>query len=89
MQISDITIPFIIIWNFIVFFIYGLDKYRAKRHLWRIPEKTLLICSFLLGGMGAFLAMKYFHHKTRHLKFQILVPLSFLLTTSFLAYSIL
>ena len=55
----------ILIWNLLVFMIYGIDKSKAKRGAWRIPEKYLLSFAFLLGGFGAWLAGVTFHHKTR------------------------
>ena len=55
----------ILIWNLLVFMIYGIDKSRAKRSAWRIPEKYLLSFAFLCGGFGAWLAGITFHHKTR------------------------
>ena len=55
----------LLIWNLLVFMIYGIDKSRAKRGAWRIPEKYLLSFAFLCGGFGAWLAGVTFHHKTR------------------------
>ena len=55
----------ILIWNLLVFMIYGIDKSKAKRGSWRIPEKYLLSFAFLCGGFGAWLAGVTFHHKTR------------------------
>ena len=55
----------ILIWNLLVFMIYGIDKSKAKRGAWRIPEKYLLSFAFLCGGFGAWLAGITFHHKTR------------------------
>ena len=55
----------ILIWNILVFMIYGIDKSKAKRGAWRIPEKYLLSFAFLCGGFGAWLAGVTFHHKTR------------------------
>ena len=65
--------------NAIAFLLYGLDKRKAKRHKWRIPEATLLGVAFLGGSIGAFLGMQVFHHKTRKAKFYIGVPLIFFL----------
>lgn len=48
----------------ITFFTYGIDKWKAKRHAWRISEKLLLILSLLGGVIGAIIAMQLFHHKT-------------------------
>lgn len=55
----------ILIWNLLVFMIYGIDKSKAKRGAWRITEKYLLSFAFLCGGFGAWLAGVTFHHKTR------------------------
>ena len=65
-----------LIWNLIVFLLYGRDKQRAIADEWRISEKTLLLCAFLLGGTGAGLGMLVFRHKTRQLKFRILIPVA-------------
>ena len=65
-----------IAWNFIVFLLYGIDKRRAIRKRWRIKETTLILSAFFMGGMGAFLGIKAFQHKTKHLKFRILIPLA-------------
>ena len=55
----------ILIWNLLVFMIYGIDKSKARKGAWRIPEKYLLSFAFLCGGFGAWLAGVTFHHKTR------------------------
>lgn len=55
----------ILIWNLLVFLIYGIDKSKARKGAWRIPEKYLLSFAFLCGGFGAWLAGVTFHHKTR------------------------
>lgn len=46
--------------------LYGLDKWKAKRHAWRIPERVLLGLSVLGGAPGALLGMMIFRHKTNH-----------------------
>ena len=71
------TLAFVmIIWNAAVFVMYGIDKYRAIRGEWRISELTLIISAFLMGGFGALTAMACFRHKTRKLKFRILIPIA-------------
>lgn len=62
--------------NLFAFALYGLDKRKAKRGDWRIPERTLLLSAWLLGGAGAWLGMQTFRHKTKHLRFVIGVPLA-------------
>lgn len=73
------VIIYICVINAIAFFLYGLDKQKAKRHKWRIPEATLLGVAALGGSIGAFLGMQIFHHKTKKAKFYIGVPLIFVL----------
>ena len=53
---------------------FGLDKYRAKTGKWRIPERTLFLLALLGGGIGAFLGMRVFRHKTRHWQFVFGIP---------------
>ncbi|WP_251712506.1 DUF1294 domain-containing protein [Lactococcus ileimucosae] len=53
------------VWNIIVFVVYAIDKRRAQRHAWRVPEKSLVMQAIFGGGFGAFLAGKICHHKTR------------------------
>lgn len=67
--------------NLLSFCLFGLDKHRARRNQWRIPENTLLLCAFLGGSWGSWLGMLFFRHKTRHIKFRLLVPMCVLLQT--------
>ena len=55
--------------SLITFFLYGIDKLKAKLNAWRIPEKVLLRFSFFGGGLGGALGMLIFHHKTNHWSF--------------------
>ncbi|MCL2463050.1 MAG: DUF1294 domain-containing protein [Defluviitaleaceae bacterium] len=66
----------LIAWNIVTFSLYGIDKNRAKKRKWRIRESTLILCAFLMGGVGALAGMGFFRHKTKHVKFRILVPLA-------------
>lgn len=61
--------------NVIAFGAYGIDKRKAVKDKWRIPEKTLLLLAVFGGSIGALLGMHAFHHKTRKNKFRIGVPL--------------
>ncbi len=78
--LTDILLIALLVWNLVVFLLYGVDKAKAKRGSRRIPEKTLLWCAFLLGGIGGMAGMLVFRHKTQHTKFRILLPLALILT---------
>ena len=60
--------------NVVTFIIYGIDKYKAIKVKWRIPEATLLLMAVFGGSIGAWLGMRVFHHKPMHKKFYIGVP---------------
>lgn len=70
---------YLIVINIVAFLMYGLDKAKAVKHQWRIPEATLLGIAFAGGAFGAFAGMIIFHHKTRKMKFRILVPIAILI----------
>lgn len=61
--------------NLVTFAIYGIDKAKAKRGAWRVPEKTLFLLPLLGGSLGALLGMRVFHHKTKHWYFVWGIPL--------------
>ena len=60
--------------NIVTFFLYGIDKWKAKRSKWRIEESTLLWWVAFGGSIGALLGIKVWHHKTLHKKFTWGVP---------------
>lgn len=72
--------------NVVAFVIFGIDKSKARRGKWRIPESTLILFSIIGGAAGSLLGMLLFHHKTRHGKFCLLVPLSLVLWIALLAW---
>lgn len=55
----------------ITILVWGFDKFRAKFHQWRVPEKTLYALILLGGGIGALAGMVVFRHKTRKPQFKI------------------
>ena len=57
---------FIFLMSMIAFILYGVDKRKAKKEMWRIPEAVLLNFGFFGGAIGALLGMKMFRHKTKH-----------------------
>lgn len=60
--------------NLIGFAAMALDKRRAIRHKWRIPERTLFLIALLFGSIGVLTGMYVFRHKTKHLSFSIGIP---------------
>ncbi len=58
--------------NIVTFILYGIDKYLAKKNMYRISEYSLFVLSFFGGGIGAIIGMKIFHHKTKKISFWIL-----------------
>ena len=70
-----ILILYLILINLAAWGLMGADKYRARKHAWRIPERTLFAVALLGGSLGAILGMYLWHHKTKHWYFVIGIPL--------------
>ena len=70
---------YLILINLATFLLFGVDKRRARRQQWRIPEATLLTVAVLGGSIGAILAMQIFRHKTKHPKFLVGIPVILIL----------
>ncbi len=70
-----ILIIYLMVINFIALIVYGIDKRKAIMNKWRISENILLLFSLIGGGIGSFIGMILFHHKTHKMKFLLLVPL--------------
>lgn len=75
--------------NVITFFVYGIDKYKAKHNKWRISEASLLLLAVVGGSIGAWAGMKTWHHKTMHKKFKYGVPAILLLQIALVIASLL
>lgn len=71
---SQIVFLYMAVVSVVGFITMGIDKAKAKKGAWRIPEKTLLGIAILGGGAGVWLGMQMFRHKTKHLQFKIGVP---------------
>ena len=72
--ISTVIVFYLVIINLFTFLLYGIDKWKAKRARWRIPESVLLGMAMIGGSVGAWLGMRVWHHKTQHKKFRYGVP---------------
>lgn len=86
MDIKNIILIYLIILNLAGFCLMGLDKYKAKKHLWRIPEKTLFLASLLGGSAGTLAGMYFFHHKTKHWYFVTGMPAILLVQAGLYVY---
>lgn len=68
-------IGFLIFINLIGFMQMGIDKQKALKNKWRLPEKQLWLIAFLLGSLGTYFGMKLFRHKTKHRLFKFGLPI--------------
>ena len=84
---NSILLFFILGINVITFMVYGIDKLKAKKGKWRIPEATLLLLAIVGGSMGAWCGMKVWHHKTLHKKFKYGIPLILIVQIGLCLYS--
>ena len=80
------TVIYLLLVNISVFVLCGIDKYKSKRGLWRIREKTFFTLSILGGAVFMLLGMYFFRHKTKHLEFTICVPMILALQTVLVIY---
>ena len=80
-------VVYLIIMNFMAAAATLLDKHRARQHLWRVPERTLLLLAALGGSPAMLLTMLMIRHKTRHAKFMIGLP-AILVVQGFAAFAI-
>ena len=74
LSLLHIVLIYLVAINVVTFFLYGIDKWKAKRAKWRVPEATLLGFAVVGGSIGAWLGMKVWHHKTMHKKFKYGLP---------------
>ena len=72
--IERIILLYLVIVNAAAFLLMLIDKRKAIKGLWRIPEKTLLTVCALGGSLGGLLGMRLFRHKTLHLQFSLGIP---------------
>ena len=72
--------------NIVSFFLYGIDKYKAKKNKWRISEATLLMIAVIGGSIGAWVGMRLWHHKTMHKKFKYGIPVIMIMQVCLVVY---
>ncbi|HPZ00731.1 MAG TPA: DUF1294 domain-containing protein [Clostridiales bacterium] len=70
-------IIYLVLINVITALVFFWDKKKAENHQWRIPEWVLFTLSWIGGAVGAYIAMRVFHHKTRKKNFAYGIPAIF------------
>ena len=75
MIVIGIIAGYLLMMNLVGFAVMGIDKKRAVKRLWRIPESTLFIIALIGGSLGSIIGIYFFHHKTRHWYFVYGMPL--------------
>lgn len=82
---SHIITIYLFVINLAGFAVMGIDKQKAKRGLWRIPESTLFFIAVIGGSIGSIIGMRLFRHKTRHWYFVLGMPLILILQIIFIS----
>ena len=82
----NIILYYLLAVNIATFFLYGIDKYKAKKGRWRISEATLLMMAVIGGSIGAWAGMRLWHHKTMHKKFKYGIPIIIILQVAIMVY---
>jgi uncharacterized membrane protein YsdA (DUF1294 family) len=73
-KVGYIAVLYLLVMNLVGLAVMGIDKWKAKHHAWRIPEKTLFLVSLMGGSIGTWAGMYVFRHKTKHWYFVVGMP---------------
>ena len=84
-MVYKIALIYLAVISLISFIVTAWDKHCAKRDMWRVPEKTLLILSALGGSVAMYITMKTIRHKTKHPKFMVGIPVIIFLQAAAIA----
>ena len=82
----NIILGYFLAVNITSFLLYGIDKFKARKNLWRISEATLLTMAAIGGSIGAWAGMRLWHHKTMHKKFKYGIPIIIILQVALAVY---
>ena len=74
MSVISYIVSYLAIVNLAGLIVMGIDKLRARKRVWRIPESTLFVIALIGGSLGTTIGMHLFHHKTRHWYFLFGMP---------------
>ncbi len=86
MEVISYIAIYLLVINLAGFVSMGLDKSKARRNKWRIPEATLFLFAVFGGSIGCLIGMRTFHHKTQKPKFYIGIPVILAVQTVILLY---
>ena len=82
----NIILGYLLAVNIVTFFLYGIDKYKAKKGKWRVSEATLLLMAVIGGSIGAWAGMRIWYHKTMHKKFKYGIPVIIIFQVALAVY---
>ena len=82
----NIILGYLLAVNIATFFLYGIDKYKAKKGQWRISEVALLTMAAIGGSIGVWIGMRIWHHKTMHKKFKYGIPVIIIMQVALAVY---
>lgn len=83
MDVITLLLGYFIVMNLIGLSLMGIDKYKAKKRAFRIPEATLFIVAVIGGSIGSIIGMYAFRHKTKHWYFVYGMPFILILQIIF------
>lgn len=81
---NKILIVYLVIINILSLTVIYIDKVKARKKKWRVPERNLIGLAILGGSLGTIIGMYSFRHKTKHIKFTLGVPAIILVQFSLL-----
>ena len=84
-----IALVYLVIVNIVGFVMMGIDKKKAIRGAWRIPEASLFLVALIGGSIGSILGMQTFRHKTKHWYFKYGMPAILILQIALVAYFVI
>ncbi len=74
MNSFDFILLYVAIVNLVSLIVMGIDKRKARKRAFRIPESTLFVLAIIGGSLGSIIGMHLFRHKTRHWYFLYGMP---------------
>lgn len=80
---------YLVVMNLMTFLLFREDKQRSKGRGWRISESTLFTFCMFGGSIGGILGMRVFHHKTKHLRFSLGVPVILIIQAGIIIFALM